>query len=199
MKEYFAEIFSTPRTAVAQIIGFMAMASAIICFQQKDRKRILVWQLIVCSLWTAHFIVLGNAPTGVAINAMQILRTVIFRRKEEKKWAQWNGWLPIFCGITVALGVITWESAWSILPIIGTCFSNISLWMKKPLTIRLLTFPVSITWGCYDLHNSSIAGACNEAFCIISLIIAILRIDIPKLKEEKAQAANAAETSEATE
>lgn len=187
MKEYFTGLFATPRMAVAQIIGFMAMASAIICFQQRDRRRILIWQFIVCSLWTVHFIILGVA-TGTAINGMQVVRTVVFSKRESKKWAQWPGWVGVFIAITIALGVITWEGPLSILPVIGTCFSNVSLWMKKPFTIRLLTFPVSVTWGIYDALSNSIAGACNEIFCIISIIIAIIRIDIPNLKKEKEEA-----------
>lgn len=186
MKEYFYGLFATPRMAVAQIIGFMAMASAIICFQQKDRRRILIWQFIVCSLWTLHFIILGVA-TGTAINGMQVVRSIIFSKRESKKWAQWPGWVITFIIITVILGVVTWEGPLSILPVIGTSFSTISLWMKKPLTIRLLTFPVSLTWGVYDALSNSIAGACNEIFCIISIIIAIFRIDLPNLRKEKAE------------
>lgn len=183
MAAYFSELFSTPRMAAAQVVGFAAMLSAIICFQQKSRKNILLWQLIVCSLWTLHFIILGVA-TGTAINALQVVRAIIFNFKEKKKWAQWSGWLYVFIALTIASGVVTWEGPLSILPVIGTSFSTISLWMKKPLTIRLLTFPVSITWGIYDFASNSLAGGFNEIFCIISLITAIIRIDIPARRRE---------------
>lgn len=173
--------------AIAQVVGFLAMFCAIICFQQRDRKRILLWQFIVCSLWTAHFIILGVA-TGAAINSLQVVRTIIFSRRETNKWAQWPGWVVIFILITVSLGIVTWESPLSLLPVIGTSFSTVSLWMKKPFTIRMLTFPVSVSWGIYDLVSGSFSGACNEVFCIISIIIAIIRIDIPTRKRERTAA-----------
>lgn len=162
----------------AQIIGFLAMLSAIICFQQKSRRKIMVWQLIVCTLWTLHFVILA-VPTGLAINALQVVRAIIFSKKESAKWANRNVWLYVFIALTVLLGILTWEGPLSILPVIGTSFSTVSLWMKKPFTIRLLTFPVSITWGIYDIASGSLAGGFNETFCMISLIIAIIRIDIP--------------------
>lgn len=185
MKEYFASLFSTPLMAVAQIVGFCAMASAIVCFLQKDRKRIMRWQIIVTCLWTLHFILLGT-PTGAAINGMQVVRSLIFINKDTKKWAQWNGWLVIFIVITIVLGVLTRDSSMGIisfLPVIGTTFSNVSLWMKKPLTIRLLTFPVSFTWGVYDFMAKSMAGVCSEIFVVTSLVIAIFTIDLKKKKE----------------
>ena len=182
IKDYFVSLFATPRMAVAQVIGFMAMASAIICFQQKSRKKILFWQLICCSLWTTHFIILG-VVTGAAINGLQVVRTIIFSQKENKKWASWPGWIAVFSLVTIILGVVTYENPLSILPVIGTIFATVSMWMKKPLTIRLLTFPVSITWCIYDGASGSIAGVCNEIFCIISIIIAIIRIDIPERKK----------------
>jgi hypothetical protein len=177
MKEYFESLFSTPLMCAAQIMGFIAMISAVICFQQKDRKKILIFQILVTALWTLHFILLKN-PTGAAINGMQAVRSVIYLKKEDNKWAQWLGWPVIFIVISVAIGIITWESPLSLLPVIATSLSTVSLWMKKPKTIRLLTVPVSVLWGIYDAVNRSAAGACNEIFTLVSIIIAIFRIDI---------------------
>lgn len=186
MIEYFTEIFSTPRGAVAQIFGFMAMAGAIICFVQKDRKKIMTWQVIVCCLWTLHFVILGS-PTGAAINGMQIVRSLIFLVKDKYKWASWNGWPVVFVFITVGLSLLTWEGWLSILPVIGTIFSTVSLWMKRPIVIRLLTLPVSFTWGTFDYLSNSIAGVCNETFVVISIIFAIFTIDLKQIKKEKAE------------
>lgn len=185
MKEYFSSLFATPRMGVAQIIGFLAMAGAIICFQQKDRKKLMLWQLVVCLLWTLHFSILGM-ETGAVINGVQVIRTVIFSQKEDKKWAGWNGWLIIFMAVTVFLGIITWNGIFSLFPIIGTCFATISMWMKKPFTIRALTVPVAMSWFVYDVASRSIAGACNEIFCLCSIIVAFFRIDFPERKKQKA-------------
>lgn len=184
--EYFTSLFSSPLMAVAQTFGFMAMAGAIICFQQKNRDRILIWQIVVTVLWTIHFILL-KSPTGAAINAMQVVRSIIFLNKDKHAFTKWNGWPVVFTLITVALGIVTWEGPMSILPIIGTTFSTVSLWMKKPLTIRLLTLPVSVTWGIYDLLSGSVAGCCNETIAIINIIIAIFRVDLRKKPEDTAK------------
>ena len=184
MREYINTLFATPRMVIAQIIGALAMVCAVICFQQKDRKKLLIWQFIVCLLWTVHFLVLGQY-TGAALNGVQVVRSIIFGKRETAKWANWFGFVPLFIFLTAFIGIITWKDGFSIFPIIGTVFATISLWMKKPFTIRSLTFPVSIFWGVYDVYSKSIAGALNEVFVIASLIIAIIRIDIPQLKGRK--------------
>ncbi len=187
---YFRPLFSTPISAIAQVIGFMAMFSAITCFVQKKRKTIMIWQIIASVLWTIHFFLLmtsgsASALTGFTINFMQIIRSLIFINKDAHKWSQWNGWPVVFCIITVILGIFSWDSAISILPIVGTCFSNISLWMKKPLTIRCLTLPVSTTWGIYDAFSHSVAGVCNEIFIITSIIITIFTYDLKHRNDEE--------------
>ena len=186
MKEYFESLFSSPLMCAAQIMGFIAMISAVICFQQKDRKKILIFQILVTAIWTLHFILLKN-PTGAAINAMQVVRSILFLKKEEYKWTQWMGWPVIFIVITVIIGIITWESPLSLLPVIGTSFSTVSLWMKKPKTIRLLTVPVSVLWGIFDAVNRSAAGVCNEVFTLVSIAVAIFRIDIKQERQKKKQ------------
>lgn len=184
MTDYFKSLFATPVMTVSQIIGFCAMISAMICFQQKDRKRILMWQIILTVLWTVHFILLNN-PTGAALNASQVIRSIIYYNKDNHNWAQSKLWPAVFVAIALAIGIITWNGPLSILPIIGTTIATISVWMNNPFTIRLLSIPVSVTWGIYDLLSKSIAGFCNELFTLISIITAIFRIDLKNRKIKK--------------
>lgn len=170
------DFFTAHRNIIAQAIGFMAMASAIISFQQKERKRILIWQLICSALWSLHFFALANL-TGAVINTIQTVRCVMFFFKENHKWAQSRALPGVFLCLSVAAGILTWESVWDILPIIGMMISTIALWMTNPKHIRRLTIPVSVVWGIYDISAHSIAGICNEIFVIISILIAMYRYD----------------------
>lgn len=184
MEKYFSGLFDTPVMIAAQILGFCAMISSIFCFKEKNRNRLLTWQIIITSLWTLHFILLGS-PTGLAINAMQVARSIVFYNKEKHAWARKTVWLYVFIALTVVLGLVTWESPLSILPTIGTIFSTISLWMKKPFHIRLLTYPVSCTWIIYDAFSKSVGGVLNETFVLITITITILTKDLKARKAEK--------------
>lgn len=170
------EFFEVHRFLIAQIIGFCAMATAITSFQLKKRKHILVFQLICTAFWTLHFFVLGNLTGGV-INGIQTVRCVVYFFKENQKWAQKQFWLYFFLVASIVAGVLTWENIWSILPIIGMLVSTVSLWMKNPKHIRLLSLPVSGVWLVYDFICKSYAGVCNEIFLLVSVSLALWRLD----------------------
>ncbi len=177
MKEYFLSLFATPLMGAAQAVGFAAMACAIICFAQKKRKNIIIWQIITLVFWVLHFILLRN-PTAAAINTTQIARNLVFINREKHSWASKNIWPVFFIMLTVAIGLLTWQNALSIMPIVGTSLATVAMWLRKPLHIRLLTLPVSVLWCVYDFITKSIAGASNEIFTIITIIIAIFAVDL---------------------
>ena len=165
----------------AQIIGVIAVLSMIISFTRRQRRQILVWQIIVTVLWTVHFLLLG-VPTGAATNGSLIVRNIIFHYKEDKKWAQSSFWLRFFIAVAVVIGILTGDSALSILPVVGSILSTVSMWMKKPLHIRLLTLPVSVCWIIYNAVSGSVAGVCNEVIAIVTILSAVVRIDLPARK-----------------
>lgn len=161
---------------IAQIIGFCAMATAIISFQQKKRTHIMIFQLICTGLWSLHFFVLGNMP-GCALNGIMTVRCVIYYFKETQKWAQHKIWLVLFLIAGITAGALTWDSLWSILPLIGTIISTVALWLSKPKHIRLLTIPVAVVWFVYNVHSLSYPGMCNEVFALVSILTAMWRLD----------------------
>ena len=176
------EFFKEHQFLIAQIIGFCAMAMTMTSFQQKNRKKLMFFQLICTGLWSLHFFVLGNMTGGV-VNAIQTFRCVIFYYKETQKWAQSKFWLGLFLVASAVAGALTWENLLSILPILGMVFSTVALWMPKPKQIRMMTIPVSLSWLVYNACSKSIAGVCNEIFALISIGTAMWRLD-RKSKEE---------------
>lgn len=170
------EFFEAHRFIIAQIIGFCAMGTAITSFQLKKRKQILIFQIICTAIWTLHFLILG-VPTACAINGVQTIRCVIYYFKETQKWAQSKFWLWFFLIASVVLTILTWENFFNLFPMLGMMFSTISLWLKKPKHIRLMTLPVSAVWLVYGVVCKSYAGVCNETFVIISVLLALWRLD----------------------
>ena len=164
---------------IAQIIGFCAMAMAIISYQQRKRKHILTFQLICAALWALHFLTLGNM-TACVVNGLSAVRCVVYFCKEKQKWAQHIVWPCLFFVASIAAGVLTWESAWSLLPMCGMMISTVGLWQNNPKVLRLQSLPVSVVWLVYDTVFQSYAGVCNEIFLIISVCLALYRLDYKK-------------------
>ena len=80
-------------------------------------------------MFSAQLFMVG-AITGGCLDMISFVRTLIFANNS-KKWASSPLWLVGFICVMIATGIMTWENAWSILPIMGSILSTVALWMKK--------------------------------------------------------------------
>ncbi|HBL40458.1 MAG TPA: hypothetical protein DDY98_02360 [Ruminococcaceae bacterium] len=157
----------------AQILGFCAIFTMMLTYQFKKHKTIMLL-LVACSLlWCFHFTILGK-PTAVALNAINLIRCVIYSFKSKKNW---NGKLIpiIFIVVSVISTVLTWENAWSILPLVGGVFTTCANWQSDTKRLKLLTLPVCGCWFTYNTVNSSYAGMINESIAVISILVYLIR------------------------
>ena len=67
---------------VAQIIGFVAMGIAIVSFQQKSQRGIILFQLFSSLLWVINFILLGGI-VGALLNGVGVFSSLVFGNKEK--------------------------------------------------------------------------------------------------------------------
>ncbi len=178
---------------VAQAIGVAAAFFGIFSFQQKERGKILIWQIINNVLWTAHMLLLG-AVAGGLLNAIGIFRGIVFYFREERKWAQSNAWYFIFCALFAAVSAFSWmmgDGALALLPMLGMFFTTVSLALRDPFHVRFVSFFSSPCWLSYNAVKGSIPGVCTETFLIVSITVGILRLDLPRFrqraKKEKGQ------------
>lgn len=179
MEELFSQFI--PKNTVeliGQIIGLLAFACGIACFQSNDRKQILIWQLSGCVLWTAHFLILG-AFSGAVLNAIAGLRAVVYINRG-KRWADSIVWLFVFIGVAVVSTLLTWEGWFSLLPMTGIVVGTVAMRMKEPRMMRLLSLPSSPLWMVYEFITGSYAGLIGETFGMISIIVGMLRFDRKK-------------------
>lgn len=178
--------FSAHSFVIAQVLGFCAMFTVMLTYQFKKQKTIMLL-LVVCSLlWCCHFAVLGK-PTAVALNAVNLIRCVVYSFKTQTKWN--SKWIPIaFIVISVISTVVTWENGWSVLPLVGGVFTTVANWQTDTKRLKLLTLPVSASWFTYNFINHSYAGVANETIVVCSIFVYLLRTrkTEPKEKGERA-------------
>ena len=173
---------------VAQVIGFVAMTIFVFSFQQKTRKGILLVQLIAEIFWVMHYGMIG-AYTGMALNMLGVVRCYVYANRETKKWAD-KPFIPaVFFFLAIATGIVSWESAASLLPMAAVCITSFVLWFKKPGVVRALSYPGCICWLIFNFISGSYAGVLTELFNIGSITVGILRFDIGKNKKQPVQAA----------
>lgn len=167
---------------VAQIVGLVAFVCAIMSFQQRTHRYILALQLSADILFTIHFCLLG-AYTGAVLNGIAALRASIFVNKG-KKWADNIIWFIVFCLLSIVAGAFTWDGIVSILPILGMICTTIAYWIKTPKYVRMAAFPSSPLWLVYNVINKSYGGVITEVISMISIIVAMIRLDFRKEKKE---------------
>ncbi|MBQ9880601.1 MAG: YgjV family protein [Clostridia bacterium] len=165
----------TPVQIAAQIVGLVGLVFIMLSYQQKERKRILYLQMVSCAVFAAGFLMLG-AYTGCVMNAVGLVRAVVF--SIDRKWAKSPVWVGVFIAVFTVAGVLTWEKWYSVFPIVAQILGSISLRLKNPTAIRLVSLPTSPSWLVYNVFANSYSGVLTEALVTASIVSAIIRLDI---------------------
>ena len=173
---------------VAQGVGLIGMILSFISFQKNEKRKILWIQASSAFTWAVHFILLGifidaGAFTGAGMNLVEIPRNLIFAQKHKKR--RQRILTAVFITAFVISGVLTWESIFSLFPIIAMSISTVVFSLQNPRYIRFFMMPVSIFWLVYNIISFSFAGVLTESFCLCSILIAIFRFDILKMENKK--------------
>ena len=165
----------------AQIVGIFGIVLSLLSFQLKQRKYIMLFQMTASLMFSAQLFMVG-AITGGCLDMISFVRTLIFANNS-KKWASSPLWLVGFICVMIATGIMTWENAWSLLPILGAVLSTVALWMKEEKYIRLISLFVGPCWPIYNLVNGAYTGAANEVLAMTSIVIGMIRHDRKKRED----------------
>ena len=170
-----------------QGIGVVASILGISSFQMKTQKGIVLLQTMGSALWSVHFLLLG-AAAGCMLNAIAILRGIVFYFRTDRKWAAHSAWYAVFIAMLFGAMVFSWvqgDGAKALLPFCGMIATTVSLALRDPFRVRAVSFLSSPCWLVYNIINFSIPGILTEVFAMCSIIVGILRIDLPKMRRKK--------------
>ena len=166
---------------IAQVLGFMGAAFVVIGMQQNKYKQIFMCKIANQFLGGVHYLLLGGY-TGMMTNLASCGTNVIyyFRIKKGKSTLVFQ---IIFATLFVILGVLSWHGPISILVIITKVVSSVAMGNKNPRVIRILNLISGPCWLAYNIYVGSVAGIISDSFTIISVVTAIIRLDIFAKKE----------------
>jgi hypothetical protein len=163
---------------IIQSIGFVGLLFFVLSVQIKQRKGILLFQVLGCLVYSVHFFLLG-AITGAITDFIGAIRSYVFYNKE-KKWASNIAWLYFFVALFIISALLTWKNIYSILPMLGMIAITVSQWMNNPKYIRRIMLLSPPCWFTYSLVTGSIPGMLTETIAFISIVVGIIRLDIMK-------------------
>ena len=159
---------------IAQVFGALSMASSICSMQFKKRKSILV-ALFCLSIFAAlNMIFLGSwsATYITFFGVLEMLINYLFERKK-KEIPKFVVAIYIMCNI--ALGVLTFEKALDVIPIVAAIVFCFTLLAKKEQNMRMLMFANQSLWLIFDVSVGAYVLAGSNVLTLISIAIAYNR------------------------
>lgn len=160
-----------------QLIGFIAMALCILCYQLKDSSHLLTCQMAGDLCFALQYILLGGF-VGCATEIICAACNYVITNNHKSKF-QWKGWPWLFSILIVGICIITWKSVIDILVVIASVTVIFTNWSKDGKIIRLgKLFVVGPFWMSYNLYVGSYGGLITDAFGMISVLISIFRFGL---------------------
>lgn len=165
----------------AWVVGILGIVLNLILYQQTTSKKVLLFKLLSDVAWAVQYLLLG-AYTGFGIACIAVLREGVFY-KVDRKSSKGVAFLAIFTVLSVVCAAVTWSSAYSLLPAIGSVISVFGFYLAIPRLSRLLALPISLCMGLYSLEVGSVLGVANEVITVTSAVVGIVCIDLLGKKE----------------
>lgn len=163
-----------------QLIGVMGIIFSILSFQCKKHKPLMLLRTANELFFALQYILLG-ANTGAAMNIIGCSRNLIFAKMVEKGKSTVKMRVA-FSVIFLMFSIFTWSGFKSILVGIAKVISTFAYGSASTGIVRVLIFITSISWFVYNVIVGSYAGCVCEFLTMCSIVVGIIRIDIPKKK-----------------
>ena len=157
------------------IVGFLAVASYLICFQLKSGKQIIACRIFSSLMYVLQYVLLF-AFVGAAMDAAALFTNYIAYKKDTKIVSKYKIPILIFTNLSIiAVGLLLYENIFSLLPIAGVIFESSSSWMKREKMIRIVSLFAVPCWLIYNLVCGAYASAVGSVLAFISIISALIR------------------------
>lgn len=173
---------------LAQILGFGAMICNVISLQQKRKKNLLLYQLLVSGLFTMSFFLLG-AYAAFLQNVVATARNILFSRGKFSE-KQSRSWTWVFIGLFLLAYVLTFvlfgeefnvrNAIINGLPTAAMCIMSVAFGLKSVFKIRALAIINAVLWLTYSIIYMSMGDIVSEVLAIVSSVVGIIRYDLKK-------------------
>lgn len=158
---------------LSQIIGLLAIICWVMSIQQKNKEKILMNQMFANTLYTIQYVLLG-AYSASAMNITSAIRSLVFYNDEKKhKQSKLTG--SILIAAIIIIGIITYSSPISTIPILITIAYTYSVWQSNLKITRIIFIIAAIIWIYYNLKVGAYVSIVGNILEIISGIISIKR------------------------
>lgn len=148
-----------PEFNIAQAVGMISFFLGIVCFFQKDDRKLKTVMLIMNINNAIHFALLG-AWTAVGASIFSVIRTGIALKTSSRVVAY------LFILVLLVFGLITSNRWQDLFPIMGACIGTYALFCLSGIKMRIAFLLGAICW----LTNNIIVGSIGGTLLEITLL-----------------------------
>lgn len=159
---------------LTQFVGIIAFLFFISSIQLKDKGKLLIFQLFANLFYALQYILLNVVVAG-SMNILSVFRCFILFLYAKKKKNPPKVILVLFIFLIISIGIFTYESYLSIIPIGITLLYTISTFQDDMKSIRVLFIIAAIFWIIYNLSVGAYTALIGNAFELTSGIVSIIR------------------------
>ena len=163
----------------ALFTGLAAVFIYLISYQFPKRKAIIACNVVSRVLYVLQYLLL-LAFEGAAMDLSAIPSSVFAARKhtpfvEKHKSLVITG----VNGFIIGIGILVWQNWLSLVPVVGVLLETNALWLTQEKHIRFVSLLSLPFWLFYNLHCGAYGSALGNILAILSIILAMVRYDIP--------------------
>ena len=169
---------------IAQAVGLLAIVVFLLSYQQKERKKIIIWNATSRVLYILQYLLLLSFD-GAILDVLGIVASVIAGRKDAGFVARHK--LLFFLlteGAMVGATLLLWEDVFSLFALVGVLFHTCAFWLSNEKVIRRLSFFGSPFWLVFNFSQKAYPSAVGDVLSMVSILVAMLRYDWKKRKEK---------------
>lgn len=158
------QFFST-----AQCFGYLAFVLGVSAFLQKSDRKLRTLNGSESLVYAVHFFLLGN-PCASASALVSGTRSFLSLKVRSPFLA------AAFVLVNVAFGFALAKSAAGWLPVIGSCFATLAIFLMRGVRMRLVLLVSTLCWLANNILSGSIGGTLLEFTIAAANIVTVTRM-----------------------
>ena len=168
---------------ISQICVVIAMLFLASTYFIKSKKWILIFNIPIALFFGIQYVLLG-AYTGVAINAVGLIRCVWFyfndKLGKKKNYISFS----VINIMLLVLGIITFKTWVDIWAMLAGFIYTFSIWQSNNTVYRWLALGVSACWITFNSIYGSLFGIIAECILLIVEIVSIFNLYLCKKNQK---------------
>lgn len=169
---------------IAFFVGIAAVILYLVGYQQKTRKKIILFNATSRALYILQYLML-SAFEGAVLDIAGIISSLLAQKKNTPLIKKHLRLFIIAVNLfIVLLGLTTYKDIYSLLPIFGVLLHTSAFWITDEKRIRQVSLLGCPFWLIYNLISGAYGSVIGDALSIVSILIAMSRYDFKPTKNE---------------